>query len=56
MTNDDMKLLRAVKRDAMIGAGNLAAYRMAGRTIAPKKGKGRKVTPRRGKHAGRGEW
>jgi hypothetical protein len=49
MNADDRKLARAAKRSVMLGRGELAAYRMAGRTIPPKKGKGAGYR-RKGKH------
>lgn len=49
-TNTDTKILRAVKRERAIREGNLAGYRMAGRTMAAKKGKGSYT--RKEKHRG----
>ena len=40
MNATDIKMMRANKRNRAIAAGALAQYRMAGKTIQPKKGKG----------------
>jgi stalled ribosome alternative rescue factor ArfA len=44
----DTKILRAIRRQNAIATGNLAAYRMVGKRIPAKKGKGSYV--RKGKY------
>ena len=39
-TDEERRLARGAKRAAAIAAGDLAAYRMTGRTIPARKGKG----------------
>lgn len=49
---DERVLIRAARRSEAIATGQLAGYRMAGRTIPPAKGKGAAYR-RRPKHQSR---
>lgn len=50
MNEDTIKFLRSIRRDKAIAEGNLRGYRMVGKTIPPKKGKGASYKrPRNGK-------
>lgn len=54
MTKDRIKFLRAIKRQRFINANNMAGYRMVGKTIPPKRGKGARYK-RKNKHTNEGE-